>query len=53
MLLLVINDLTGLPLRDMIAEIWPVLAMPIAALPVMVLAPETARGLPRPFGRGG
>jgi TRAP-type transport system large permease protein len=53
MLLFVINGLTGISRRDMIAEIWPFLAILIAAPLVVVLAPETVLGLPRPFGRGG
>ena len=48
-----IDGLTGSSLRGMSAEIWPVLTLLIAALLVLVLAPETVLGLPRPFGRGG
>jgi TRAP-type transport system large permease protein len=47
------NRLTGLSRRDMIAEIWPFRAMLMAALLVLVRAPEAVLGLPRPFGRGG
>ena len=54
MLLFAINNgLTGSSRRDMIAGIWPFLAMLIAALLALVLAPEAVLGLPRPFGRGG
>ncbi|MEM7021454.1 MAG: TRAP transporter large permease [Pseudomonadota bacterium] len=49
-LLFVINGLTGIPLKDMIAEIWPFLAILLAALMVMVLVPDVVLWLPRLFG---
>ncbi len=52
-LLFVINGLTGIPLRDMIRELWPFLWILIAALLVMVLVPETVLWLPRRFGYQG
>ena len=51
-LLFVINGLTGIPLRDMVREIWPFMLVLIAALLVMVLVPETVLWLPRQFGYG-
>jgi len=52
-LLFVINGLTGIPLRAIIAEIWPFILVLVAALLVMVLAPETVLWLPRVFGYDG
>ena len=52
-LLFVINGLTGIPLRDMIREIWPFLAILLVALMIMVLVPETVLWLPRQFGYQG
>jgi tripartite ATP-independent transporter DctM subunit len=49
-LLFVINGLTGIPLRDMIAEIWSFLGILLLALLLMVLVPETVLWLPRQFG---
>ncbi len=49
-LLFVLNGLTGISLREMIAEIWPFLFVLIAALLAMVLLPETVLWLPREFG---
>ena len=49
-LLFVINGLTGIPLRDMIREIWPFLIILLVALVIMVLVPETVLWLPRQFG---
>ncbi len=51
-LLFVINGLTGIPLRDMVREIWPFMLVLIAALLVMVLVPETVLWLPQQFGYG-
>ncbi len=51
-LLFVINGLTGIPLRDMVREIWPFMLVLVAALLVMVLVPETVLWLPRQFGYG-
>jgi len=52
-LLFVINGLTGIPLRDMIRELWPFLLILVAALLLMVLVPETVLWLPRRFGYEG
>jgi len=52
-LLFVINGLTGIPLKDMIREIWPFLGILIAALLVMVLVPDIVLWLPRQFGYQG
>ena len=52
-LLFVINGITGIPLREIIREIWPFLAVLIAALLLMVLVPETVLWLPRQFGYRG
>ena len=49
-LLFVINSLTGISLREMIAEIWPFLGALLVALLVMILFPETVLWLPRQFG---
>jgi TRAP-type C4-dicarboxylate transport system permease large subunit len=49
-LLFVLNGLTGISPREMIAEIWPFLFVLIAAPLVMVLLPETVLWLPREFG---
>jgi len=49
-LLFVINGLTGISLRSMIAEIWPFLGILIASLLVMLLVPEITLWLPRLFG---
>ena len=51
-LLFVINGLTGIPLRDMVREIWPFILVLVAALLFMVLVPETVLWLPRQFGYG-
>ncbi len=51
-LLFVINGLTGIPLRDMIREIWPFMIVLVVALFAMVLLPETVLWLPRQFGYG-
>ena len=51
-LLFVINGLTGIPLRDMVREIWPFMLVLIAALLVMVLVPDIVLWLPRQFGYG-
>jgi tripartite ATP-independent transporter DctM subunit len=51
-LLFVINGLTGIPLREMVREIWPFIVVLIAALLFMVLVPETVLWLPRQFGYG-
>lgn len=52
-LLFVINALTGIPLKDIIREIWPFLAALILALLVMTLVPEIVLWLPRMLGYRG
>jgi TRAP-type transport system large permease protein len=52
-LLFVINAVTGISLRAMIAEIWPFLAVLVLALLVMILAPGIVLWLPRVFGYPG
>lgn len=52
-LLFVINALTGIPLKDIIREIWPFLAVLILALIVMTLVPDIVLWLPRTFGYQG
>lgn len=52
-LLFVINATMGIPLRDMIREIWPFLLVLVAALVVMILVPETVLWLPRKMGYEG
>ena len=49
-LLFVIQGLTGIPLRDTVREIWPFLAILIAALLAITLVPETVLWIPRQFG---
>ncbi len=49
-LLFVINAVTGIPLRDIIREVLPFLAVLIVALGVMVMAPDLVLWLPRQFG---
>lgn len=52
-LLFVINGLTGVPLREIIREIWVFLFILIVALLIMTLVPETVLWLPRQFGYKG
>jgi len=52
-LLFVINGITGIPLKDIIREVWPFLFVLIAALLLMVFVPETVLWLPRQFGYHG
>ncbi len=52
-LLFVINAVTGISLRAMIAEIWPFLGVLVLALVVMILVPEIVLWLPRQFGYPG
>ncbi len=49
-LLFVINATTGIPLRDIIREIWLFIAVLIVALAAMVLFPELVLWLPRQVG---
>ena len=52
-LLFVINAVTGISLRAMIAEIWAFLGVLILALLVMILLPDLVLWLPRQFGYRG
>jgi tripartite ATP-independent transporter DctM subunit len=49
-LLFVINAVTGIPLTQIIREIWLFLAVLIAALLVLILVPDIVLWLPRQFG---
>jgi tripartite ATP-independent transporter DctM subunit len=49
-LLFVINAITGIPLRTIIAAIWPYIGALVAALLIMLLIPETVLFLPKMFG---
>ncbi|HID68296.1 MAG TPA: TRAP transporter large permease [Roseibacterium sp.] len=51
-LLFVINAVTGIPLREIISEIWPFLAVLVAALLLMVFLPDLVLWLPRFMGYG-
>ena len=52
-LLFVINAVTGIPLKEIIGEIWAFLAVLIAALLFLILVPEVVLWLPRLFGYEG
>ena len=52
-LLFVINAVTGIPLRDIIREVLPFLAVLVAALLAMILCPGIVLFLPRLFGYEG
>ena len=52
-LLFVINAVTGIPLREIIVEIWGFLAALVLALIVMILSPGLVLWLPRLFGYAG
>ncbi|WP_420407496.1 TRAP transporter large permease [Hoeflea sp.] len=52
-LLFVINAVTQIPLREIIAEIWAFLGVLIVALLVLVLVPDIVLWLPRMFGYPG
>lgn len=52
-LLFVINAVTDIPLREIIAEIWAFLAVLIAALMLMMLLPDMVLWLPRFMGYNG
>ncbi|MYD78323.1 MAG: TRAP transporter large permease [Gammaproteobacteria bacterium] len=52
-LLFVINAVTGIPLKEMIREIWAFLGILIAALLLMILVPDVVLWLPRLFGYQG
>ena len=49
-LLFVINAVTGIPLREIIREIWAFIAVLISVLLLMILVPDTVLWMPRLFG---
>jgi tripartite ATP-independent transporter DctM subunit len=49
-LLFVINAITGISLRTIVAAIWPYIGVLVAALLVMLLVPDTVLFLPKMFG---
>ncbi|MBV1694513.1 MAG: TRAP transporter large permease [Hyphomicrobiales bacterium] len=52
-LLFVVNAITGIPLKEMIGEIWGFIAVLVFALFVMILVPDTVLWLPRLLGYAG
>jgi tripartite ATP-independent transporter DctM subunit len=52
-LLFVVNAVTGIPLSEIISEIWKFIALLIVALVILILVPETVLFLPRLFGYEG
>jgi tripartite ATP-independent transporter DctM subunit len=52
-LLFVINAVTGIPLKEIIGEIWAFLAVLLLALVIMILVPDIVLWLPRLFGYQG
>ena len=52
-LLFVINAVTGIPLKEIIAEVWAFLAVLIIALLFLILTPDLVLWLPRVFGYQG
>ncbi len=52
-LLFVINAVTGIPLKDIIREVWAFLAVLIAALLLLIVSPDLVLWLPRLFGYQG
>ena len=51
--LFVINAVTGIPLRDIIREVWIFIPVLVAALLIMILVPETVLWLPHLLGYTG
>jgi tripartite ATP-independent transporter DctM subunit len=51
-ILFVLNGLTGIPLRDMIRELWPFTALLILTLALLVVFPDLVLWLPRHLGYG-
>ena len=49
-LLFVINAVTGIPLKEIIAEIWAFLGVLLVALGIMILFPDIILWLPRILG---
>ncbi len=52
-LLFVMSGLTGIPLREIIREVWAFIGILVAALLLMIFVPETVLWLPRLFGYKG
>ena len=52
-LLFVINAVTGIPLKEIIGEIWAFLGVLLLALLIMILVPDIVLWLPRLFGYQG
>ena len=52
-LLFVINAVTGIPLKEIIAEVWGFLGILLLALMIMLLVPDLTLWLPRAFGYQG
>jgi tripartite ATP-independent transporter DctM subunit len=52
-LLFVINAVTGIPLKEIISEIWAFIAVLLGALLFMILVPDVVLWLPRLFGYQG
>ena len=52
-LLFVINAVTGIPLKDIIVEIWPFLIVLLGALGLMIFVPDIVLWLPKLFGYTG
>ena len=52
-LLFVINAVTGIPLKEIIREIWAFLGILMAALILMILWPDMVLWVPRLFGYQG
>lgn len=52
-LLFVINAVTGIPLKEIISEVWAFLGVLILALLTMIFVPEIVLWLPRLFGYQG
>jgi TRAP-type C4-dicarboxylate transport system permease large subunit len=48
--LFVINGVTGIPLREIIFEVWPFLIALLIALALIVAFPEIVLWLPMEFG---
>ena len=52
-LLFVMSGLTGIPLRDIIREVWAFIGTLIGALLLMIFVPDVVLWLPRYFGYNG
>jgi TRAP-type C4-dicarboxylate transport system permease large subunit len=52
-LLFVINAVTGIPLKEIISEVWGFLGILLLALLIMLLVPDLTLWLPRVYGYQG